>query len=72
VDNAVNLEDFEKLMRAAHRKTKAFAEYPFGDKDRPRSCYYSSKGRAIAKHTSSENEAYTIEPAHYTTREVRF
>lgn len=68
VVTAVNLEDFEKWIESSHRKTKAFAEYASVKKETVAVATTPVKVEQSANTQAAENEAYTIEPAQYTTK----
>lgn len=64
----VNLEEFEKWIESSHRKTKAFAEYASVKKETVAVATTPVKVEQSANTQAAENEAYTIEPAQYTTK----
>lgn len=68
VVTAVNLEDFEKWIESSYRKTKAFAEYASVKKETVAVATTPVKVEQSANTQAAENEAYTIEPAQYTTK----
>lgn len=68
VVTAVNLEDFEKWIESSHRKTKAFAEYASVKKETVAVATTPVRVEQSANTQAAENEAYTIEPAQYTTK----
>lgn len=64
----VNLEEFEKWIESSHRKTKAFAEYASVKKGTVAVATTPVRVEQSANTQAAENEAYTIEPAQYTTK----
>lgn len=64
----VNLEEFEKWIESSHRKTKAFAEYASVKKETVAVATTPVRVEQSANTQAAENEAYTIEPAQYTTK----